>query len=82
MLRFLSTDSLSGMVESTFPNFIFDEGIFQWQPDELMTKAIAFTSMMEKMLGAEEGSFDYIIGKFGRPLENGNPNEKGAESNE
>ncbi|MFD3274165.1 TetR/AcrR family transcriptional regulator [Paenibacillus dendritiformis] len=55
--------------------FIFDEGIFQWQPDELMTKAIAFTSMMEKMLGAEKGSFDYMIGKFGRSLKNGNSNE-------
>lgn len=52
--------------------FIFDEGIFQWQPDELMTKAIAFASMMEKMLGAEKGSFDYMIGKFGRSLKNGN----------
>lgn len=55
--------------------FIFDEGIFQWQPDELMTKAIAFTSMMEKMLGAEKGSFDYMIGKFVRSLKNGNSNE-------
>ncbi|MBH5318373.1 TetR/AcrR family transcriptional regulator [Paenibacillus sp. GSMTC-2017] len=42
--------------------FLFDEGIFQWQPDELTRKAIAFTSIMEKTLGAKPGSFSYIFG--------------------
>lgn len=41
--------------------FLFDEGIFQWQPYELMRKAEAFTSIMESSLGAETGSFGYIL---------------------
>lgn len=42
--------------------FLFDEGIFQWEPHELMRKAEAFTSIMEKSLGAAPGSFSYILG--------------------
>ncbi|RJE89687.1 TetR/AcrR family transcriptional regulator [Paenibacillus sp. 1011MAR3C5] len=46
--------------------FLFDEGIFEWEPHELMRKAAAFTSIMEKTLGAEEGSFSYILGVIGQ----------------
>lgn len=46
--------------------FLFDEGIFEWQPQELMQKAIAFTSIMEMTLGAEQGSFSYILGVMGK----------------
>ncbi|MNZ93730.1 hypothetical protein D3C78_1128100 [compost metagenome] len=41
--------------------FLFDEGIFNWEPQELMHKAVAFTSIMELTLGAETGSFAYIL---------------------
>ena len=44
--------------------FLFDEGIFQWQPHELLQKAIAFAYIMETTLGAETGSFGYIPGKY------------------
>lgn len=40
--------------------FLFDEGIFQWEPEQLRKKAMAFTSVMEKSLGAEQGTFAYI----------------------
>ena len=40
--------------------FLFDEGIFSWQPDELIQKAIAFAYLTEQALGAEKGSFQYI----------------------
>ncbi|PEB51830.1 TetR family transcriptional regulator [Bacillus pseudomycoides] len=40
---------------------IFDEGLFQWQPHEAMQKAKAFINMMETTLGAEKGTFDYIL---------------------
>lgn len=44
--------------------FLFDEGIFSWSEEELQTKALAFTSMMENVLNAEEGSFTYILNKL------------------
>lgn len=44
--------------------FLFDEGIFTWSEEELQTKALAFTSIMEKVLHAEEGSFTYILKKL------------------
>lgn len=40
--------------------FLFDEGIFKWQAEELMQKAIAFSYVTEKVLGAKQGTFDYI----------------------
>jgi len=46
--------------------FLFDEGIFEWEPHERLQKAAAFTSIMEKTLGAEEGSFSYILGVIGQ----------------
>jgi hypothetical protein len=42
-------------------SFLFDEGIFRWRPEEMMQKAAAFTSIMEKTLGAEQGSFGYML---------------------
>ncbi|GLC87687.1 TetR/AcrR family transcriptional regulator [Lysinibacillus piscis] len=40
---------------------IFDEGLFQWQPQETLQKAQAFISMMEKVLGAKKDSFAYLL---------------------
>lgn len=45
--------------------FLFDEGIFQWEASELMQKAIAFTYILETTLGAEAGSFSYLLKKLG-----------------
>ncbi|MFD2131502.1 TetR/AcrR family transcriptional regulator [Pseudogracilibacillus auburnensis] len=45
--------------------FLFDEGIFQWDPNEQMDKAVAFTYILEKTLGAEQGSFSYLLTKLG-----------------
>lgn len=41
-------------------SFIFDEGLFDWQPAELLRKAEAFVYVMEIVLGAEKGSFDFM----------------------
>lgn len=46
--------------------FLFDEGIFQWQPQELMQKALAFTHIIETTLGAEPGSFSYLLERLGQ----------------
>lgn len=54
--------------------FLFDEGIFEWQPYELEQKAMAFTHVMETALGAEAGSFNYILEMIGR-----SSNDKEAE---
>lgn len=45
--------------------FLFDEGIFQWEASELIQKAIAFTYILETTLGAEAGSFSYLLKKLG-----------------
>ncbi len=42
--------------------FLFDEGIFQWEPEELAKKATAFAAVMESTLGAERSSFAYMMG--------------------
>ncbi|QQK78986.1 TetR/AcrR family transcriptional regulator [Salicibibacter cibi] len=57
---------------------VFDDGIFEWQPQELMQKAIAFTHMIETSLGAEPGSFAYLHER----LTQSPGNEKGEESDE
>ncbi|KQO17385.1 TetR/AcrR family transcriptional regulator [Paenibacillus sp. Leaf72] len=45
------------IVSSTF---LFDEGLFEWQPAEIIQKAKAFIHVMETTLGAKKGSFDFI----------------------
>jgi AcrR family transcriptional regulator len=42
-------------------SFLFDEGIFQWEPDEVMKKIRAFVHVMEVSLGAERGSLSYLM---------------------
>ena len=41
-------------------NMIFDEGLFQWTHKEKILKAKALAYLMEKSLGAEKGSFDFM----------------------
>lgn len=50
--------------------FLFDEGIFEWEPKELMKKAVAFTYLIETTLGAETGSFSYLLGLLAQGREN------------
>lgn len=52
--------------------FLFDEGIFEWEPQELMQKAVAFTHLIETTLGAETGSFSYLLGMLAKGSENPN----------
>ncbi|PGO29024.1 TetR family transcriptional regulator [Bacillus cereus] len=40
---------------------IFDEGIFEWKPEEMMRRVKAYIKMMEVSVGAKEGSFDYMV---------------------
>lgn len=40
--------------------FLFDEGIFKWEEQELKQKAIAFIWLIETILGADQGSLAYI----------------------
>lgn len=47
-------------------SFLFDEGIFQWQQEERIQKAVAFTYILETTLGAEIGSFSYLLNKLGK----------------
>ncbi|WP_438490895.1 TetR/AcrR family transcriptional regulator [Paenibacillus sp. IHBB 3054] len=47
--------------------FLLDEGIFQWQPEEILRKIEAFIHIMETSLGAKQGSFAYVTQMFGQP---------------
>ncbi|ASZ17821.1 MULTISPECIES: TetR/AcrR family transcriptional regulator [unclassified Bacillus cereus group] len=40
---------------------IFDDGLFQWKPEEMMRRAKAYIKMMEVSVGAKEGSFNYML---------------------
>lgn len=40
--------------------FIFDQGLFRWNEEELARRAMAFVEMMEKTLGVEPGYFDDV----------------------
>ncbi|MBG0962366.1 TetR/AcrR family transcriptional regulator [Bacillus sp. SRB1LM] len=40
---------------------IFDDGLFQWKPEEMMRRVKAYIKMMEASVGAKEGSFDYMM---------------------
>ncbi|MEI3607056.1 TetR/AcrR family transcriptional regulator [Pseudogracilibacillus sp. SE30717A] len=49
--------------------FLLDEGIFKWEPHDLMQKAIALVHIIETTLGAEPGSFAYILGRYDQSQE-------------
>lgn len=53
-VEFLLTSSL----------FLFDDGIFNWEPQELNRKIQAFIYIIEAILGVEKGSFSYITKIF------------------
>ncbi|WPK10910.1 TetR/AcrR family transcriptional regulator [Lysinibacillus louembei] len=40
---------------------IFDDGFFQWQPEEMLQRATAFVQLIERALGAKEGSFQKML---------------------
>ncbi len=40
--------------------FLLDDSIFPWSPDEFLAKTKAFATIMETLLGAEKGSFNYV----------------------
>jgi AcrR family transcriptional regulator len=47
----------------TAAQFIFDEGIFQWSPEERAARMTAFIDLMENALGAAKGSFQFLAGQ-------------------
>jgi len=42
-------------------SFLFDEGIFDWEPEELKKKKTAFVYLMEVSLGVQRGSLHYLL---------------------
>ncbi|MBP2656780.1 MAG: TetR family transcriptional regulator [Firmicutes bacterium] len=45
----------------TANQFIFDAGIFQWQPQDYLSRAHAFVHMTELILGTQPGSLFFIL---------------------
>ena len=41
--------------------FLFEEGIFRWTSEERATRMIAFINVTEIVLGAEKGSFQFLM---------------------
>lgn len=56
--------------------FIFDAGVFQWKPEELTAKAVAFTRIIELVLGAAEGSFHFLLGTLAPKSMGGGEDER------
>ncbi len=44
--------------------FLLDEGIFQWESQELKNKVMALTHLVETALGAQKGIFAYILDRY------------------
>ena len=42
-------------------SFLFDEGIFNWEQEELKKKKTAFVYLMEVSLGVQRGSLHYLL---------------------
>ena len=42
--------------------FIFDEGLFRWTPEEMASRMLAFINIAETVLGAQRGSFSFLGG--------------------
>ena len=59
----MATDYPRETVEILFAaaEVIFDDGFFQWEPEEAIRKVKAYISIMESALGAEKGSFDKMM---------------------
>ena len=53
----------SEIIMSVF-TFLLDPGIFPWKTEELKTKMKALADMLEKGLGAGQGSFTFLYGKM------------------
>lgn len=46
---------------------LFDEGLFRWTPEEQAERVQGLIYAMETLLGAEQGSFAYIVQLFDQP---------------
>jgi AcrR family transcriptional regulator len=41
--------------------YLLDTGVYQWTGEDLMRRAIAFPGMIETLLGAQPGSFQFLL---------------------
>lgn len=41
--------------------FAFDEGLNEWTPDELKKRGLAYMALLESALGANKGSFAFVL---------------------
>jgi len=48
----------------TAAQFLLDQGLFKWTADELMLRVKAFTYILETVLGAEKGCFDFLYSLY------------------
>lgn len=73
--RIVREGAAQGLFSTPFPRecvesllvsaqFLFDEGLFRWEPEELPRKIDAQLYLMEKTLGAREGSLSFLACLF------------------
>lgn len=48
--------------------FFFDETIFRWTPEKLLTRVTAFVRIFELALGAEEGCFRFVLDTINKKM--------------
>jgi len=59
--------------------FLLDTGIFHWSAQDLIKRAKAMSVIMETLLGAEPGTFDYIYTRYEEMLSNQQNTETSIE---
>lgn len=77
LTRVIEQGIVEGVFETPYPRetvevllvssgFIFDDGIFQWDEEEKIQKAKAFVYILETVLKADKGDFQYLLQELGK----------------
>jgi len=77
LTRMIEQGIVEGVFETPYPRetvevllvssgFIFDDGIFQWDEEEKIQKAKAFVYILETVLKADKGDFQYLLQELGK----------------
>ena len=77
LTRVIEQGIVEGVFETPYPRetvevllvssgFIFDDGIFQWDEEEKIQRAKAFVYILETVLKADKGDFQYLLQELGK----------------
>src|SRR5690625_878019 len=77
LTRVIEQGIVEGVFETPYPRetvevllvssgFIFDDGIFQWDEEKKIQRAKAFVYILETVLKADKGDFQYLLQELGK----------------